>query len=293
MISFQNGDVDMLTFMPADFSDDLVLQHDNQKKWPELHHQGVFGTYYYVFNCARKPFDDSRVRRALSLAIDREQIVQLLNTGEVPLGLIVPPDSITGYTSPPQLKSNIEEAKKLLADAGYPGGAGMKTIELLYNNEARHAKVALAIAQMWKTNLGDRDQIPRPERSSFGTARRDDHDFDVATRGGWYGDYPDPTTWLDLFRSTDGNNDGKFNSKAYDDLMAKSDTEADPAKRFAMLREAERILMHDEAPVIPLYQYADGFMYDENKLQGAEMQRAGDRRCSSGCIARAVSLENR
>src|SRR5205085_9064872 len=97
------------------------------------------------------------------------------------------------------------------------------------------------------------------ERGSFGTARRTDHDFDMA-RGGWYGDYPDPTTWLDLLRSSNGNNDGQFSNKAFDELMAKSDLEPDPAKRFALLREAENMLLHDEVPFVPLYQAADGFM---------------------------------
>lgn len=270
LMMFQSGAVDMLTFQPPDFADAMLQQQRDQHKWPELHAMPVFGTYYYVFNTARKPYDDKRVRKALAMAIDRQKLTDILKTGEAPLGLIVPPKTINGYKSPTELPFNVEAARKLLADAGYEGGKGLKPIELLYNLESRHSKIAQAIGQMWQTNLGVSVTYRGLERGSFGTARRDDHAFDIA-RGGWYGDYPDPTTWLDLFRSSDGNNDGKFASPAFDKLMARSDAEADPTKRFELLRQAEDMLANDEVPFIPLYQYADGFMYDEKKLKGADM----------------------
>jgi oligopeptide transport system substrate-binding protein len=248
----------------------MLQQQRDAHKWPEVHAMPVFGTYYYVFNTARKPFDDSRVRKALAMAIDRRKITDILKTGEAPLGLLVPPKTINGYTSPKELPFDVDTARKLLAAAGYPNGQGLKPIELLYNNEARHSKIAQAIGQMWQTNLGVAVTYRGLERGSFGTARRESHDFDIA-RGGWYGDYPDPTTWLDLFRSIDGNNDGKFNSKPFDDLMTRSDAEPDPARRFALLRQAEDMLVNDEVPFIPLYQYADGFLYDEKKLKGVNL----------------------
>jgi oligopeptide transport system substrate-binding protein len=270
LMKFESGEMDLLTSLPTDFSDAMLQQQRDQHKWPEAHAMPVFGTYYYVFNTARKPFDDKRLRKALALAIDRRKITDILMTGEAPLGLLVPPKTITGYPSPKELPFDVDTARKLLAAAGYPNGRGLKPIELLYNNEARHSKIAQAIGQMWQTNLGVAVTYRGLERGSFGTARRESHDFDIA-RGGWYGDYPDPTTWLDLFRSTDGNNDGKFNSQPFDGLMARSDAEPDPARRFALLQQAEDMLVNDEAPFIPLYQYADGFLYDENKLKGAEL----------------------
>jgi oligopeptide transport system substrate-binding protein len=269
LLQFQHGTIDLLTNIPSDFADALYLQQRTENKWPELHMRPVFGTYYYIFNTTRKPFDDKRVRKALAMAIDRKKLTDILMTGEVPLGLIVPPNTINGYASPPELPYDIATARKLLADAGFPNGQGIKPIELLYNSEARHSKIAQAVGQMWQTNLGLAVTYRGLERGSFGTARRDDHDFDIA-RGGWYGDYPDPTTWLDLLRSSDGNNDGRFNSPAYDALMARSDAEPDPAKRFALLRQAEDMIVNDEAAFIPLYQYADGMMYDDH-LQGAPM----------------------
>ncbi|HEY4330679.1 MAG TPA: peptide ABC transporter substrate-binding protein [Phycisphaerae bacterium] len=267
---YESGDVDLMTFLPREFADTMVVQHDREGKWPELHHTTVFGTYYYIFNVTRKPFDDKRVRKALAMAIDRRKIVEILNTGEEALGLIVPPGTISGYKSPAELPYDVEGARKLLADAGYPGGKGLKSIELLYNMESFHPRIAQAMGQMWQTELGVSVTYRGLERGSFGKARRDDHDFDLA-RGGWYGDYPDPTTWLDLFRKDDGNNDGKFASKDYDDLMMQSDKEADPARRFLLLKKAEEMIVSDEVPFLPLYQYADGFIYDEKKLKGAEL----------------------
>jgi len=270
LMKFESGELDYLTFMPQDFADAMLQQQRQEHKWPALHSMPVFGTYYYVFNTTRKPFDDRRVRKALAMAIDRHKITDILMTGEAPLGLIVPPNTIIGYTSPRELPFDVEAARLLLAQAGFPNGQGLKPVELLYNNEARHSKVAQAIGQMWQTNLGVAVTYRGLERGSFGTARRESHDFDIA-RGGWYGDYPDPTTWLDLLRSTDGNNDGRFNSKAFDDLMAQSDAQPDSARRFALLRQAEDMAVNEEAAFIPLYQYADGTMYDGQKLKGAEM----------------------
>jgi oligopeptide transport system substrate-binding protein len=270
LMKFESGEMDLLTFRPPDFTDAMLQQQAEQHRWPELHSAPVFGSYYYVFNAARQPFDDKRVRRALAMAIDRKQIADILRAGEVPLGLIVPSNTILGYTSPGELPYNIQEARRLLAEAGHAGGQGMKPVELLYNNEFNHSRIAQAMGQMWETQLGVKVTFRGLERGSFGTARRESHDFDIA-RGGWYGDYPDPTTWLDIFRSTDGNNDGRFSSKPYDDLMARSDAEPDPAKRFALLRAAEEMLVHEEAAIIPLYQYADGMVYDAKKLQGVEM----------------------
>ncbi len=271
LLMYQTGTADVLSFIPPDSADVMLQQKEREGKWPELHPSGVFGDYYYVFNCTRKPFDDKRVRKALAMAIDRKEIVHILNTGQKAMGLIIPNEgAIVGYTSPPELPYDPEAARKLLAEAGYPGGEGMKAIELLYNTESFHSKIAQAMGQMWQRNLGVKVSYRGLERGSFGSARAKDHDFDLA-RGGWDGDYPDPTTWLDLLRTPNGNNDGKFSSKAFDDLMAASDVEPDKVKRFAMLTKAEDLLVNDEVPLLPIYQRADGMLYDASKIQGAEM----------------------
>jgi oligopeptide transport system substrate-binding protein len=189
---------------------------------------------------------------------------------QAPLGLLVPPDSIAGYASPKPLTEDVERAKALLAEAGFPNGAGLPAFEMLYNSDAPiHGKVSQAMAQMWKVRLGVNVTYRPLERAGFGNTRRD-HAFDIA-RAGWYGDYADPTTWLDLFRTGDGNNDGQFSSPAFDALMERAAAEPDPPRRFALLREAEELLTQEEVPFIPLYQYGDGFMYDERKVVGLEV----------------------
>jgi oligopeptide transport system substrate-binding protein len=271
LLMLQEGTVDVLSFVPPEFADIMLQQQAQQHQWPEIHYSGVFGNYYYIFNCTRKPFDDKRVRKALAMAIDRDEIVRMLGTGQVAMGLFVPPNSINGYISPKPLEYDVSAARELLARAGYRDGRGLKTIELLYNTESiNHSRIAQAIGQMWQRNLGVSVSYRALERGSFGTARRTDRDFDIA-RGGWDGDYPDPTTWLDLLRTHNGNNDGQFSSKAYDDMMAQSDLEPDAVKRFQLLQKAEDLLLHDEVPFIPLYQRADGFMYDARKIAGANM----------------------
>ncbi len=267
LLAYQTGTVDALSFVPQQFGDDL-LAGQKAGQWPDVHYRPVFGTYYYMINCTRPPLDDRRIRKALALAIDRREIVEkVTRMDQRPLGLIVPPESIPGYTSPPELVGNIELAKKLLADAGYPGGAGLRTLELLYNSDAPiHGKIAQAIGQMWQRNLGINVTYRALERAGFSSARHD-HDFDIS-RGGWYGDYADPTTWLDLLRTGDGNNDGEFSSPAYDSLLNQAAAEPDAARRFGLLQQAEGMIVQDELPFIPLYQYGDGFIFNQSKIEG-------------------------
>lgn len=270
LLAFDSGTVDGLTFVPQQFIEDLLAQKDPEKR-RLIHYQPVFGTYYFEFNCTRGPLQDKRVRKALCLAIDRQKIVDdVTRMHQRPLGVIVPPDAIPGYTSPKGLEMDIDAAKKLLAEAGYPDGKGFPRLEILYNNETIHGQIAMALGQMWENRLGIKMDYRGLERGSFGTERREAHHFDIA-RGGWYGDYTDPTTWLDLARSTNGNNDGQFNSPAYDELLDRAAREADPAKRMAILSDAEKLLVTDECPFLPLYQYGDGYMYDDRKIAGFDV----------------------
>jgi oligopeptide transport system substrate-binding protein len=199
--------------------------------------------------------------------IDKEKITrEVKRMGESPSNVLVPVNSVPFYQGPAGLARNVELAKKLLADAGYPDGKGFPEFEFLYNNEAGHDKVAQAVGQMWQMELGITPKYLGVELNSFRSARKN-HNFAVA-RGGWYGDYTDPQTWLDLCQSKDNNNDSQFASPAFDALLAKAAAEADRDKRFAILRDAERLLVEDEFPYIPLYQYSDGFMFDEKKVGG-------------------------
>jgi oligopeptide transport system substrate-binding protein len=268
LLAYQSGTVDVLTFLPQAFGEDLLKQMDEGRK--DIHYGPVFGTYYYLFNCTRKPFDDARVRKALALAVDRKKIVdEVKRMRERPLGLLVPPDAIPGYKSPQQLEPNVEEARKLLAEAGYPGGKGMKSVEIVYNSEAIHDRISQAIGQMWEQNLGIKVTYRALERGSFANVRQIEHSFDVA-RAGWYGDYTDPTTWLNLAGTGDENNDGQFSNAEYDALLAKAAAAPDAQVRLDLLSQAEGILVQREFPFIYLYQYSDGLMFDGDKIGGVE-----------------------
>jgi oligopeptide transport system substrate-binding protein len=275
LLALQTGTVDALSFVPQSFGDDLLASQDPEVR-KTVHFRPVFGAYYYIFNCTKPPLDDKRVRKALSLAVDRQEIVtKVTRMGQRPIGLLVPPDSIPGYLSPPELPHDVDFARKLLAEAGYPGGKGLRAIEIVYNSDTSgHAKVAQAIAQMWQQKLGVTVTFRALERGSFANNRKERVNgkptFDVS-RGGWYGDYTDPTTWLDLLRSTDGNNDGHYVNPAYDALLDQAAAEPDPTKRFAILRDAERMIVQDELPILPLYQYNDGYMFDADKIKGLDV----------------------
>jgi oligopeptide transport system substrate-binding protein len=270
LLAYNKGLVDVINNMPSQFGDDLLVEQNSGRR-RDVHYRPVFGTYYFQVNCTKKPFDDKRVRKALALAIDKKKIVKdITRMNQETSGVLVPVGSVPGYQSPEALPMNVAEAKRLLAEAGFPEGKGFPTIDLLYTNEAAvHSFVSQAIGQMWEENLGIRCTYRGLEVSGFAAARADQK-FDIC-RAGWYGDYVDPTTWLDLARTKDNNNDGKFSSAAYDALLDKAAMEPDSRKRLELLTEAERILVHEEFPFLPLYQYADGMVYDPEKIGGISL----------------------
>jgi oligopeptide transport system substrate-binding protein len=267
-LAYQSGIVDVLTRVPEQFAPELLEQVRAGRRH-DVQFQPVFGTYYYLFNCQKAPFNDVRVRKAFALAIDKSRLVAMLRLGQRPLDVLVPPDAIAGYSSPRGVPMNVPEAQRLLAAAGYPAGQGLAPVEILFNNEAIHDRIAQVIGQMWGANLGVRVTYRGVERGTFGTTRKS-QDFAVA-RGGWYGDYVDPTTWLNLAYTGDGDNDGRFSSPRFDALLDQAAAETDAARRLAILADAERILVEEEFPFIPLYQYSDGVMYDPDRIDGAQL----------------------
>lgn len=159
----------------------------------------------------------------------------------------------------PSLSNDRKElAKKLLAEAGYPGGKGFPKAELLYNTSESHKKIAAAIQEMWRKNLGIEIELRNTEWKVY-LDRRTKLDFQIA-RAGWIGDYRDPNTFIDLFSSWSGNNNTGWKNQAYDDLVIAAGKEPIAAERMELLAQAERILM-DELPVIPIYFYVTHNMW--------------------------------
>lgn len=224
-----------------------------QEKHPDLLRLDPYlGTYFYRFNCTRKPLDDARVRRALALTINREQICRaILKAGQQPAFHFTPPNT-GGYQSETSLVEDLDEARRLLAEAGYPGGEGFPELRLLYNTSEAHKVIAEAVQQMWRTALGISIVLDNQEWKVYlDSVRRMDYDL---ARAAWIGDYNDPNSFLDMWVKNGGNNRTGWSHEEYDRRIAAAARERDPAARFAHFQEAEALLLR-EVPVAPVYFY--------------------------------------
>ena len=207
-------------------------------------------TYFFRLNTRRPPLDDARVRRALSLAIDREAIAsKILPGGQRPAPTVVHPDT-PGYTPPARPMRDLGTARRLLAEAGFPAGRGLPPLELLYNNSEIVRIVAEAIQEMWRRDLGVDVRLQNQEyKVVFANRRAGNYQILLSD---WVGDYLDATTFLDLWRRDAGNNHTGWGSAAYDDLLNRAEAAADSAARAALLRQAEELVL-DAAPIVPIY----------------------------------------
>lgn len=215
----------------------------------------TLASYYYVFNTQRKPFDNPKVRKALSLAIDRETITdKILGQGQIAAYSFTPPivDGFELKKPASQLQSKeerIKQAKALLTEAGY-GPDKPLTVDILYNTNESHRKIALAISSMWKHNLGVTATLNNMEWKTMVSALNEG-DFGVS-RYGWNGDYNDASTFLDIMTSSSSANSGKWFNKEYDALLAKAHDSLDPAERNTLYQQAEALIDAD-APIAPIY----------------------------------------
>ncbi|AEM74154.1 peptide ABC transporter substrate-binding protein [Caldicellulosiruptor acetigenus] len=251
LMAYEAGQVDGADTVPTDEVPRLIREK-KLKIWPLL------GTYYYDVNCGKKPFDNKKVRQALSLAIDRTRITEILKAGQKPATGFIP-YGIKGLSKDFRLeggsylpvRADLEKAKKLLAEAGYPNGKGFPEIEIIYNTDENHKKVAEAIQNMWQ-QLGIKVKLSNMDWKVL-LERRHKKDYMVA-RDGWLGDYKDPMTFLDLFTSYSGNNNTGWSNKKYDELIDKAKRTSDRKQRMQYMLQAEKILMEDYA-IIPIYFY--------------------------------------
>lgn len=261
--AFESGEIDYMEAVPAEKI--AVLEEANDENFKILPY---LGTYFYIFNMNQEPVNNLKVRKALSLAINRKDIVeQVTKAGQVPATGFVPKgvsmsDGTTDFQETagdynmPIDDSKVEEAKQLMAEAGYPDGQGFPTIELLYNTNEGHKAIAEAIQAMWKQNLGINVELRNEEWKVFQTSRNEGN-YTVA-RHGWIGDYVDPMTFLDMWITASGNNDAKFSNPKYDELISKAKSTLGKERDDAML-EAQAILM-EELPVMPIYYYTNAIL---------------------------------
>ena len=257
--AYNSGEAQLIKDVPTDEIPSLTKAEDGGDFYVDT----ILGTYYVSLNLKRDAFKDAKVRRALSLAIDRDYVDNTIMQGTYSTAdSIVGPGIVdeNGYFhdngNAPYIsadyEANLAEAKKLLADAGYPNGEGYPTIEYSTNDAGYHVPLAEYLQQAW-SDLGITLTISKMEWSSFTAARRAG-EYDVA-RNGWVMDYNDPSNMLDLFCSGNGNNDGKYSNPEFDAAIEASRV-ADVSEHFAQLHKAEDILMEDTG-CLPIAYYND------------------------------------
>lgn len=270
--AYQTGEILMVKDVPTE---EIPSLKDND----EFHVEPIIGTYYISLNLQKEPFNNKLVREALSLAIDREYVANTLMQGTYsPAGNIVGPgwkdtdgtefhDKSNGgseYIDSSDYDANLQKAKDLLKEAGYPDGKGIPKIDYLINDSGYHKVVGEYLQKAWG-ELGIDVTVDVVEWASFTPMRRNG-DF-MAARNGWVGDYTDPSNILELFTTDNGNNDGKYSNPAFDAAIEKSRTTTDAAERSAALHEAEDIIMED-AGCIPVAYYNDFYLMS-SKVTGA------------------------
>jgi ABC-type oligopeptide transport system substrate-binding subunit len=223
------------------------------RDFADFRHGSYQGVYYYSMNVTRPPLDNVWVRRALNLAIDRDAIAHdLLKGSREPWGNMTP-SGYPGYEHPPGYHYDPARARECLARAGYPNGRGFRRISILFNTSEDHRRIAEAIQAMWKNVLHIDVELSNQEWGSFMQAVNG-IEYDIARRS-WIGDYLDPNTFLSCWITGDGNNRSGWSSARYDGLLRQAAREPDAKKRFALLRDAEALLL-DQGPTLPVYHYS-------------------------------------
>lgn len=240
---FQTGQLHITNGVPYNLRDRYRAEGN-----PALREDPMFATGYLGLNTLHAGLDDPRVRRALSLALDRRAIIEKVTKNGAPAGGFVPP-TIAGYPVSDRLTHDPEQARQLLAEAGYPGGAGLPTLEFIIANSDTSRTFAEIVQEMWRSELGVSVEILNKEWQVL-IAEMDSGNFDIFLLS-WIGDYLDPATFLKIMRNGDGNNRTGYSNQAFDALVAAANQQTSLEARYRTLAEAEALLMAD-LPILPV-----------------------------------------
>jgi oligopeptide transport system substrate-binding protein len=247
--AFLSGQLHTTYQLPSD------LIRTVKKNEPEfLRQEPYVGTTFIRLNTTRPALSDPRVRQALSLTLDREQICEHIMEGFFPAHSLTP--KMGSYQPEPKLTFDPEKARKLLAESGFPNGEGFPVFSMLIARPAARSS-AEAIQAMWNKHLNIRINIQNMDWGSYISAQQS-LNFDMASAG-WIGDYLDPTTFLNMWTEGNGNNNTGWSDPNYEKLLREAALKADPAERFALFREAETMLMNAQ-PVLPISHYTRNYL---------------------------------
>lgn len=278
--SYRNGELDRAGAPNGEIPSDQIPIV--QKELPDEYKvKGIAGTYYYQFNSKAEPFQNAKIRKAFSMAIDRQAIVdkitmggQIPAYGAVPEGILGAEGEFrTEHSDKEYFQENVDEAKKLLEEGMKEEGyTKLPDITLIHNNGEGHKKVATAIADMWKKNLGVDVKIQNQEWGVF-LKNRQNLDYQIA-RSGWSADFNDPMTFMDLWMTGAGNNDLGYSNPEYDQLLKDARSESDLKKRDEYFAKAEEIFIKDDMAYMPIYYYTNVALEKPN-LKGVVVDYSG------------------
>lgn len=271
LAAFNSGELSFIRDMPVDEVPTLLANGT-------LHVVDYIGTYYVCFQNQKAPFDNPLVRKAFSLVIDRNYVIeQITRTGEAAATGYVPAGindaqgangddfrTIGGdyySVAKADYQANCEEARALLAEAGYPDGKGFPVVEYLYNTNDRHKVIGEALQDMWQTELGVSVTLNNQDWNVFLDNRKAGN-YSIA-RNGWIADYNDPISFIDMWVTGGGNNDAQYANPAYDALVAEAKGTSVPEDRMKAMHAAEDILM-GESVLAPIYFYTEKYMMDDS-----------------------------
>ena len=258
--AYQTGELTMLTGAPSSIA-------ERYQGKPDLHFIQVPQTNYIMMNPNVAPFDNPKVRKAFALALNRKDIATVVGISCVPSTTFVGrfyhskvDGTPWGELQGDLLDENLEEAKKLLAEAGYPNGEGLPTITYTYPSLAYEGDVAQVLQQQWK-ELGVTVELQALENEVYVAQRREKKDQLIRMQ--WYADYNDPTTWLSMYVTGNSLNDINWSNAKYDELIDASNLELDAAKRQAMLLAAEKIAVSEDTVICPLFTNNNTNLYSD------------------------------
>jgi oligopeptide transport system substrate-binding protein len=217
----------------------------------------LLGTFFLRVNTRRPGLNDSRIRMALALAIDREAITEKVLRGGQSAAYAFTPAGLGGYVPEEAHRKNLDDARKLLADAGHAGGAGLPQFEVLFNNSENNRLIFEAVQEMWRRDLGIQVRLMNEDLKSTEEARSTGS-YELL-RSSLIADYADPSAFLELWRGDNGNNFTGWSNADFDSFLFTAARTPDLSARNALYGRAESLLLR-EAPVIPIYHYTHVFL---------------------------------